>query len=146
MLVCETLGLESIISEKLIKKLKIDAKINYVVLDFNELLLLMEKDLERFNAWNAKSEDLSTEELKKGIMKWLIYYRETCEKYKNLKDEDSLRDATLFGAKMAYFHFLGNYTLNALALYTGRLQKEYYSLKKSKKPKAIKARKKNSKI
>ncbi len=105
-------------------------------MDFDGLLLLMDKDLERFIEWNEKSKSLSLEELREDINEWMTYYHEMYEKYKDLSSDDKLRDVTLFGAKMSYFYFLAKYTLNALVIYTAKLQTEYNSLKKSKRTKA----------
>lgn len=115
-------------------------------MDFDGLLLLMDRDLEKFKDWNDKMGDLSLEELKKGLDDWLTHYRKMYAEYKDLKTGVPLKDASLHGAKMMYFHFLASYTLNAFTLYTKKLQFEYEILKKAQRKTTVKTKKPHSSI
>ncbi len=113
-------------------------------MDFDGLLILMDRDTDKFEEWYKKSEKLSLEELENGYKEWKAHYTEMHEKYKNLASDEVTKDVSLYSAKTTYFYMLTNFALKALTAYTTKLKHEYDSLKpkniqhkKSKKAKKI---------
>ena len=105
-------------------------------MDIDGLLLLMDRDRERFLKWREYSQNFSLLELQKSYDEWLRHYKESLEKYKKLETGDAMKDAPLMAAQLMYFHDLAKFTLYALTDYTHKLQEEYDLLKKSGKSKA----------
>lgn len=110
-------------------------------MDFDGLLILIDRDADKFEEWYKKYEKLSLEELEKSYKEWKAHYTEMHEKYKNLTSDEVTKDVTLYSAKTTYFYILTNFTLKALTAYTTKLKQEHDSLKskniqrkKSKKP------------
>jgi hypothetical protein len=101
-------------------------------MDFDGIMHLMERDVERFEDWKKKSENFSLEELRESTNEWIVHYGETYQKYKDTKLDDKEYDRVFLTAKMAYFHYLANYALNAIGAYVEKLQKEI-SLQSQKK-------------
>lgn len=110
-------------------------------MDFDGILLLVDRDRERFKNWLETSKNFSLEELKTSYNEWLEHYNETYQKYKDLEDTDKMKNFALVGAKLMYFNDLTNFTLHTLTAYTAKLQEEYNLLKKPTK-KTAKANKK----
>ena len=98
-------------------------------MDFDGLLLLMDRDTDKFEEWYKKSEKLSLEELENCYKEWKAHYTEMHEKYKNLASDEVTKDVTLYSAKTTYFYMLTNFTLKALTAYTTKLKHEWDSLK-----------------
>lgn len=113
-------------------------------MDFDGLTLLIDRDWERFDEWFNRSESLSLEELKTGYDQWKKHYIETREKYRDLKDDNTIKNASLQSAQLCYFYTLANFAFYALSAYTKKLKEEYDLLKKSKS--ARKKRKRQAKI
>ena len=104
-------------------------------MDLDGILLLVDRDRERFKKWTEASKNLSLDELKTSYNEWLEHYNETYKKYIDLETGDAMKDAPLIGAKMIYFHDLLNFAFHALIAYTLKLKEEYDLLKKQSKPK-----------
>lgn len=98
-------------------------------MDFDGLLLLMDRDTDKFEGWYKNFENLSLEELEKGYKEWKAHYTEMHEKYKDLKSDEVTKDVSLYSAKTTYFYMLTNFTLKALTAYTTKLKQEHDSLK-----------------
>lgn len=110
-------------------------------MDFDGLLLLMDRDTDKFEEWYKNTEKLSLEELENGYKEWKAHYTEMHEKYKDLKSDEVTKDVSLYSAKTTYFYMLTNFTLKVLTKYTTKLKQEHNLLKskniqrkKSKKP------------
>lgn len=101
-------------------------------MDFDGLLLLIDKDNERFDKWFEKADGLSLEELKDSYNEWRNHYVAARDKYRDLKSDDTVKDTSLFAAKLCYFYTLANFAFYALSAYTKKLKEEYDSLKRSK--------------
>ena len=113
-------------------------------MDFDGILLLVDRDRERFKNWLETSKNFSLEELKTGYNEWLEHYNDTYEKYKDLETEDKMKNFALVSAKLMYFNDLTNFTLHALTAYTVKLREEYDLLKKQEpKKKSNKKREKS---
>ena len=104
-------------------------------MDFDGLLILMDRDIDKFKGWYKNSENLSLEELENGYKEWKAHYLEMYEKYKNLTSEEVTKDVSLYSAKTTYFYMLSNFTLKALTAYATKLKQE------SVKPKNIQHKK-----
>ena len=105
-------------------------------MDFDGILLLVDRDREKFKKWLETSKNFSLEELKTGYNEWLEHYNGTYEKYKDLETEDKMKNFALVSAKLMYFNDLTNFALHALTAYTTKLQEEYNILKKPTKKNA----------
>lgn len=102
-------------------------------MDSDGLLLLIDRDWERFDRWFNRSESLPLEELKAGYDQWKKHYMDARVKYRDLNDDSPIRNASLQSAQMCYFYTLANFALYALSAYTKKLEEGYGSLKTSKK-------------
>ncbi|HEX5358720.1 MAG TPA: hypothetical protein VFW99_02265 [Candidatus Nitrosotalea sp.] len=111
-------------------------------MDFDGILLLVERDRERFKNWLETSMNFSLDELRDSYNEWLKHYNDTYQKYKDLEDDDKTKNIALIGARLMYFHDLLNYALHALTAYTVKLQEEYQLLRKQTKTKNVKTNKK----
>lgn len=105
-------------------------------MDLDGILLLVDRDRDKFKKWTETSKNFSLDELKASYNEWLKHYNESYAKYIDLETGDAMRDAPLIGAKLIYFHDLLNFTLHALTAYTVKLKEEYDLLKKQSKPTA----------
>jgi len=94
-------------------------------MDFDGILLLVDRDRERFKKWLETSKNFSLDELKTGYNEWLKHYDDTYEKYKDLETEDKMKNFALVSAKLMYFNDLTNFTLHALTAYATKLQEAY---------------------
>jgi len=112
-------------------------------MDFDGILLLVERDRERFKKWLETSKNFSLEELKVSYNEWLTHYNETYQKYNDMEDDDKAKNIVLIGARLMYFHDLLDFAFHVLTAYTVKLKEEYDILKKSRK-KAAKISKKKS--
>lgn len=113
-------------------------------MDFDGILLLVDRDRERFKNWLKTSKNFSLEELKISYNEWLTHYNDTYQKYKDLETDDKMKNFALVGAKLMYFNDLTNFTLHTLTAYTTKLQEEYNLLKKPTRKKSVKTSKKRS--
>lgn len=109
-------------------------------MDFDGILLLVERDRERFKDWLEASKNFSLDKLRDSYNEWLKHYNETYQKYKDMEDDDKMKNIALIGARLMYFHDLLNYALHALTAYTVKLKEEYDLLKKQKPKKISKKR------
>lgn len=114
-------------------------------MDFDGILLLVDRDRERFKKWLETSKNLSLEELKASYNEWLEHYNESYKKYIDLETGETIKDAPLMGAKLIYFHDLLNFAFHALTAYTTKLKEEYDILKKQVKSKTKKDNQKGNK-
>lgn len=100
-------------------------------MDFDGILLLMDRDTDKFEEWYNNAEKLSLEELEKSYNEWKAHRTEMHEKYKDLRSDEVTKDVSLYSAKTTYFYMLTNFTLKALTAYTTKLKYEC-DLQKSK--------------
>lgn len=112
-------------------------------MDFDGILLLVERDRDRFKNWLETSKNFSLDELRDGYNEWLKHYNETYQKYKDMEDDDKTKNIALIGARLMYFHDLLNYALHALTAYTVKLKEEHDILKKQKTTKKTSKKFKN---
>ena len=102
----------------------------------------MKRDAERFEEWRKNSENFSLEELAKSTNEWILHYKETYDKYKDVHLDDKDYDRLFLTAKLGYFHYLANYALNAMGAYVDKLKEECLPLKSQTK---IKSKKRKTK-
>jgi hypothetical protein len=103
-------------------------------MDFDGILLLVEKDRERFRKWTEASKNSTLDELNTGYNEWLEHYNQTYAKYRNLEADNETKNISLLAAKMMYFNDLTNFALHALTVYTTKLKEEYDELKNQTGP------------
>lgn len=115
-------------------------------MDFDGILLLVERDRERFQNWLETSKNLSLDELRDDYNEWLKHYNDSYQKYKDLEGDDSMKNVALIGARLMYFHDLLNYALHALTAYTVKLKEEYDILKRQKPKKNSNKKKTKSNV
>lgn len=80
-----------------------------------------------------------------SIDEWILHYKETYEKYKDLHLDDKDYDKLFLTAKLGYFHYLANYALNAMGAYVDKLKEECLTLKSQRKIKKLSKRYQRSK-